>query len=278
MQRVIAHIQTHLDQLIDQVAAAVVAADMDVYRDLSSAQVRAMAARAFAPFVDDLHAGGVANYPTFWRQVGPQRAQAGVAIGDLLGLIDHSMAIMSASITATFADDSAATSWWFARMHALSYAAATALAETFVTAREQVLQAQTHELLALSTPIIPIADGILVLPLLGRIDPQRAQHILEVALTGITQLQADIVLVDVTGVLGIDTAGTHALLQVARAAHLLGAQLLLVGISPEIAQNIVQLGTELTDLHTYANLQSGIAAALARHGLAIVAQPAPVGR
>src|SRR5258706_3786417 len=162
MQRVIAHIQTHLDWFIDQVAAAVVTADLDVYRDLPPAQIRVLAARAFAPFVDDLRAGSVAAYPTFWRQVGPQRAQAGVAIGDLLGLIDHSMVIMSASITATFADDPEATSWWFARMHAVSYAAATALAEAFVTAREQFIQAQTHELLALSTPIIPIADGILV--------------------------------------------------------------------------------------------------------------------
>src|SRR5262249_16245690 len=146
---------------------------------------------------------------------------------------DHSMSIVSASVMATFADDSAAVSWWFARMHALSYAAAVALAETFVTAREQFIQAQTHEMLALSTPIIPIADGILVFPLLGRIDPRRAQHMLEVVLTGITQLQADIVLVDVTGVPAIDIAGAHTLLQIARTARLLGAQLLLVGISPE---------------------------------------------
>jgi rsbT co-antagonist protein RsbR len=273
MQRVIAHIQTQLDQLIDQVAAAVVAADLDVYRDLPPAQIRALAGRAFEPFVEDLAAGSVAAYPTFWRQVGPQRAQAGVAIGDLLGVIDLSMAVMSASISTTFADDPAASSWWFARMHTLSYAAATALAEAFVMAREQLIQAQTHELLALSTPIIPIADGILVLPLLGRLDPRRAQHMLEVVLTGITQLQADIVLVDVTGVLEIDTAGAHALLQIARAAHLLGAQVLLVGISSEMAQSIVQLGVELAGLRTYANLQSGIAAALAQYGLAIVAQP-----
>jgi rsbT co-antagonist protein RsbR len=272
MQQVIAHIEAHLDELVDQVAAAVVAADLGVYRNLPPAQIRAIAARAFVPFVDDLRAGSLTAYPTFWREVGPQRAQAGVAIGDLLGLIDNAMAIMSASVSTTFAADPEATSWWFARMHSLSYAAATALAETFVMAREQLIQAQTHELLVLSTPLIPIADGILVFPLLGRIDPQRAQHMLEVVLAGIARLQAAIVLVDVTAVPGIDTAGAHALLQIARAARLLGAQLMLVGIGPEIAQSIVQLGLELAGLDTYANLQSGITAALAQQGLAIVAR------
>ncbi len=97
MHQVIAHIEAHLDEFIDRVTADIVAANLGVYRDLPPAQIRVLAARAFAPLVEDLQAGSTVAYPTFWRQVGPQRAQAGVAIGDLLGLIDNSMSIMSAN-------------------------------------------------------------------------------------------------------------------------------------------------------------------------------------
>lgn len=272
MQSVIDHIQAHRELIIEQITAATIATELPVYRELPPAQIRTMVANALAPLEDDLATNRTDAYSSYWRQVGPQRAQAGVAIGNLLGLIDRSFGIISASIRAAFVEDQAALVWWLTRMHELTYAGATALAETFVAAREQFIQAQTEELLAVSSPIIPISEGILVLPLLGRIDARRAKHVLEVVLEGITGAQADVVLVDVTGVPLVDTDVAHALLQVARAARLLGAQMMLVGISAEIAQTMVQLDVDMSGLHTYADLQSGIAAAFAQQGLAIVAR------
>lgn len=121
----------------------------------------------------------------------------------------------------------------------------------------------------LSTPIIPVYAGILVLPLVGAIDSQRAAEVTERLLEAIAMEQAETVIIDITGVSLIDTSTANHLLMTARAAGLLGSRVVLVGIGPEIAQTIVQLGIELQGLTTLANLQAGIAYALGRLQLGI---------
>ncbi|HMO58258.1 MAG TPA: PAS domain-containing protein [Roseiflexaceae bacterium] len=132
--------------------------------------------------------------------------------------------------------------------------------------RQQLLLDTIHEL---STPVIPIADRILVLPLIGAIDSSRSQQILESLLWHTQQSQADTIIIDITAVRVIDTAVANHLLQAARAVGLLGARCMLVGIAPEIAQTIVQLGIDLASIETAPSLQVGFARALARRGLLI---------
>jgi len=134
-------------------------------------------------------------------------------------------------------------------------------------------QAQLREAIQeLSTPIIPVYNGVLVLPLVGRIDNARAQNITEGLLEAIAREQAELVLLDITGVAVVDTGVANHLMQTARAASLLGSQVVLVGISAEVAQTLVQLGLDLGKLMTLSNLQSGIEYALAQQGLAITAK------
>jgi len=121
----------------------------------------------------------------------------------------------------------------------------------------------------LSTPIIPVYEGILVLPLVGSIDSRRASEITERLLEAIAAQQADIVIIDITGVSLIDTSTANHLLMTTRAANLLGSRVVLVGIGAEIAQTIVHLGVELHGLTTLADLRAGIAYALERIGLGI---------
>jgi anti-anti-sigma regulatory factor len=121
----------------------------------------------------------------------------------------------------------------------------------------------------LSTPIVPVYQGILVVPLVGTIDSRRATGITERLLEAIAFYQADIVIIDITGVSVIDTTIANHLLQTVRAAELIGSQIVLVGIGAEIAQTIVHIGIALDHLTIRANLQSGIAHALALQGLAI---------
>jgi rsbT co-antagonist protein RsbR len=121
----------------------------------------------------------------------------------------------------------------------------------------------------LSTPIVPVHQGILVLPLVGSLDSHRATEITERLLDSIATNHAEIVIVDITGIPIIDTSTANHLLMTARAANLLGSRIVLVGIGPEIAQTLVQLGVELQGLVTLANLQAGIAYALEQRGLGI---------
>lgn len=123
----------------------------------------------------------------------------------------------------------------------------------------------------LSTPVVPVLEGILILPLIGFIDSDRAQRVMEGLLTGIEQTRAQVVLLDVTGVPVVDSGVADHLMRAARAAQLLGARPIIVGIRPEVAQTIVGLGVHLRDLVTRSDLQSGLEYALALTRRKIVA-------
>jgi rsbT co-antagonist protein RsbR len=130
------------------------------------------------------------------------------------------------------------------------------------TLQEQVIEAQRAALREVSTPLIPLAEDVVVMPLVGAIDSQRAQQIMEVLLEGIAQYQADTVLLDISGVRVVDTQVADALLRAARAVQLLGAQIILTGISADVAQTIVHLGADMGRIMTRANLQEGLRYAL----------------
>jgi anti-anti-sigma factor len=132
--------------------------------------------------------------------------------------------------------------------------------QTSLTEREQLLDTVRE----LSSPLLPIQDGLLVLPLIGVIDSARAGLIMQTLLEAIERHRARVVILDVTGVPLIDTAVAQALLRVAQAGQLLGAQIILVGLRPELAQTIVGLGITLNGLVTRANLQHGVSYALTK--------------
>lgn len=130
--------------------------------------------------------------------------------------------------------------------------------------QEQVIQAQQAILRELSTPLLPIAAGVVAIPLIGAIDSTRAQQVMETLLEGINRYRATVAIIDITGVKVVDTQVAGALIRAAQAANLLGAQVVLTGIGPEIAQTLVHIGVEFYDLVTKATLQEGIAYALSR--------------
>lgn len=134
--------------------------------------------------------------------------------------------------------------------------------EAVARQREEVISRQQAVLAELSTPLVPIADGVIAMPLVGAIDSARAQLIMETLLQGISDLQAETAILDITGVRVVDTQVANALLRAAQAAKLLGARVVLTGISAEVAQALVHLGADLGGIVTRSDLQSGIAYAL----------------
>ena len=126
--------------------------------------------------------------------------------------------------------------------------------------QEEIIRKQSSILRELSTPLIPISDQVLVMPLVGAIDAQRVQQLVERLLNGIAQSHAQIVILDITGVPVVDTEVANGLIQAARAVRLLGAQVVLTGIRSEVAQTLVGLGVDLSGLITHSTLQTAIAA------------------
>ncbi|WP_437587270.1 AAA family ATPase [Sorangium sp. So ce1000] len=131
-----------------------------------------------------------------------------------------------------------------------------------VALQEQMIEAQRARLSELSTPLIPITDRIMVMPLIGTVDAERAEQVLEAALSGAQRHQASVVILDVTGIKQIDTHVIRTLLRTASALRLLGTRAVLTGIRSEVAQTMVQLGADLGAIFTKGTLQSGIAYAL----------------
>lgn len=134
--------------------------------------------------------------------------------------------------------------------------------EQYRLLKQQIIDAQQAALLELSAPLLPISEKVVVLPLVGSIDTRRAQQIMETLLEGVAQNQADIAIVDITGVKIVDTQVANALVQAAQAVQLLGAQVVLTGIGPAMAQTLVHLGADLSGIVTRSNLQAGIAYAI----------------
>jgi len=130
--------------------------------------------------------------------------------------------------------------------------------------QQAALAAQQERLAELSTPLIPLTDQIMVMPLIGTVDAARAQQVLETALEGAQRSRARVVILDITGMRRIDAGVADTLLATARALGLLGAHTVLTGVRPEVAQLLVGLGADLRSLVTRGTLQSGIAYALGR--------------
>lgn len=136
-----------------------------------------------------------------------------------------------------------------------------------VTAARRLLRAQDELqgfLRELSTPLVPLADGVIAMPLIGMIDRTRAQEATQCLLEGIVRYKAHTAILDITGVKTVDVEVAGALIGSAQAARLLGTQLILTGISPDMAQALVALGTDMSGIVTRGNLQDGIAHALAK--------------
>lgn len=124
--------------------------------------------------------------------------------------------------------------------------------------QQQIIDAQKDAIRELSTPLIPIANHVVLMPLIGNIDSGRAQMIIETLLEGVAYHQADMVIVDITGVSVVDTQIAQALVQAAQAVRLLGAQIILTGIGPATAQTLIHLGTDLSGIATRGSLQHAV--------------------
>ncbi len=140
---------------------------------------------------------------------------------------------------------------------------------TFQKAREAVILRQQEELLELSTPVVKLWDGVLALPMIGTLDSARTQIVMESMLQRIVETGSEIAILDITGVPTVDTLVAQHLLKTVTAIRLMGADCIISGIRPQIAQTIVHLGVDLQGITTKATLADALSLALSRTGFAV---------
>ncbi|MBD9442811.1 STAS domain-containing protein [Pseudomonas sp. PDM04] len=140
---------------------------------------------------------------------------------------------------------------------------------TFQKSREEVIKRQQEELLELSTPVVKLWDGVLALPMIGTLDSQRTQVVMESLLQRIVDTGSEIAIIDITGVPTVDTLVAQHLLKTVTAIRLMGADCIISGVRPQIAQTIVHLGLDLQGVVTKANLADALKLALTRLGVTV---------
>jgi rsbT co-antagonist protein RsbR len=138
--------------------------------------------------------------------------------------------------------------------------------EAYMTAREELVMRQQQEILELSTPVVKLWDGILALPIIGTLDSARTQVVMENLLQTVVATNSKFAIIDITGVPTVDTLVAQHLLKTITAARLMGAECIISGVRPQIAQTIVHLGINLEDVITKAKLSDAFALALQRSG------------
>jgi rsbT co-antagonist protein RsbR len=269
MEQVIDAFRSATPAIVDELTDQLIAEQIETYAALPRDRLHQLSVAVVDALGRDLAEDTPRHFPGYWEQVAGLRAEQGGQIDEILRAVEIGEAIVDAHLQAALAGDAEARVWWVGRLHKIIHHGVIALVRIFINAHEQLIRNQALQIRELSVPIIPLHTGILVLPLVGAIDSHRAGQVMEALLEGVAREQAEVVIVDITGVPVVDTGVGNHLIQAARAAQLLGAQVVLVGISAEIAQTMVQLGIDLTRIVTRANLQSGIEYAFGLHGLVI---------
>ncbi len=278
--------------LADDLARRLLGRAGSAYSALGEAGVRAIAGRVVAALRRDVEAAKQTALREVLSQLIEELMPQGVVFADLKLLATATRQTMSAEFKATPIDEVTRE-----RAEEWTFQLALLAAQRFVTERERVFHEQAarlevgqleHQLSELSaayeektrlldlirhasTPIAPVYDGILVVPLVGMFDSQRAQLLTEKLLAGVSEARAQVVILDVSGVPVFDAEAAHHIVRTSSAVRLLGARLILVGLSPTIARTIIELGVDLSGLTTLGTLQAGLARALALRKLRIVA-------
>jgi rsbT co-antagonist protein RsbR len=152
------------------------------------------------------------------------------------------------------------------------------VAMAFIEEREKVVRQQQEALRELSTPVLQLRQGVLVQPVIGLIDTQRARQLTEALLRAIRANRARVVVMDITGVPAVDSKVANHLLQTVQAARLMGAAVIVTGLSAEVAQTLVAIGVDLSKLNTLSDLQSGIEEADRLMGYRVITTEATMAR
>jgi len=204
------------------------------------------------------------------RDVAQQRIRRGVSPADVAGLILALKYPLFTRVAEALAEARAELLEAVSNLTRMIDAFALYTMQLSLVERDKVIERQRAEMLELSTPVVEIWDRILAVPLIGTVDSNRANEVMENVLGAIADKQAEVVIIDITGVVTIDTQVAQHLLRTASAVRLMGAEAIVSGISPRIAQTMVQLGVDTLGLRTRSTLRAALVDAFDRVGSRVV--------
>jgi len=256
LRELVAHLRQQRAQLREEWARLIT--ENKLLTAMTKEEIFAEATSVYDNYVEALETGTYEALQAYARNLSERIIPRGVETHEVVGIVLLLRDVLARSLFAKYRED-------FNKMDRILDAyepAANRIAATvavgFVQERERIIREQQEAIRELSTPVLQVRERLLILPIIGVIDPQRARQLTEQLLRGIRTNRAKVVVLDITGVPYIDSPVANHLVQTVEAARLLGATVIVTGLSPEIAQTLVNIGVDLGKMNTVGDLQGGI--------------------
>jgi rsbT co-antagonist protein RsbR len=253
LTELVAHLRNNRTQLRQEWARRI--GEARLLTALTQEEIFSEATSVYDNYVEVLETGSVEALQDYARNLSERIIPRGVETEEVLGIVLLLRDVLARSLFEKYPDE-------FNRVLDVYEPAANRIANTvainFVQERERVIRQQQEAIRELSTPVLQVRERLLILPIIGVLDGQRARQLTEQLLRGIRANRARVVVIDITGVPTIDSTVANHLVQTVDASRLMGASVIITGLSPEIAQTLVTLGVDLSKVNAVGDLQGGI--------------------
>lgn len=232
--------------------------DAKLLSSMTPQEVFTEATSVYDNYVEVLETGSVEALQHYARDLSERIIPRGVETEEVVGIVLLLRDVLARSLFEKYHRDFALLNQVLDVYEPAANRIANTVAVSFVQERERVIRQQQDALLELSTPVLQVRERLLILPIIGVLDTQRARQLTEQLLRGIRTHRAKVVVIDITGVPEIDEAVANNLVQTVDASRLMGAGVIITGLSAEIAETLVTIGVDLTKMNTVGDLQGGI--------------------
>ncbi len=256
LRELVAHLRQNRTQLREEWARRITEARL--LTAMNQDEVFAEATSVYDNYVEALETGTFEALQAYSRNLSERIIPRGVQTNEVVGIVLLLRDVLARSLFARYHTDFEKLNRILDAYEPAANRIAITVAVGFVQERERTIREQQEALRELSTPVLQVRERLLILPIIGAIDPQRAHQLMEQLLHGIRIHRARVVVIDVTGVAAMDSNVANHLVLAVEASRLLGAAVILTGLSPEIAQTLVNIGVDLTKMNTAGDLQGGI--------------------
>jgi rsbT co-antagonist protein RsbR len=209
-------------------------------------------------YVEVLETGSVEALQHYARDLSERIIPRGVETHEVVGIVLLLRDVLARSLFQKYHQDFELLNRVLDAYEPAANRIANTVAVSFVEERERVIRQQQDAIRELSTPVLQVRERLLILPIIGVLDSQRARQLTEQLLTGIRANRARVVVIDITGVADVDESVANALVKTVDASRLMGASVIITGLSSDIAQTLVTIGVDLSKMNTIGDLQGGI--------------------
>ena len=256
LRELVAHLRQNRTQLREEWARRIT--DAQLLTAMSNEEIFSEATSVYDNYVEVLETGSVEALQAYARNLSELIIPRGVETDEVLGIVLLLRDVLARSLFKKYQADFDLLNRVLDAYEPASNRIANTVGVSFVQERERIIRQQQEAIRELSTPVLQVRERLLILPIIGVIDAQRARQLTEQLLRGIRQNRAKVVVIDITGVPTIDSTVANHLVQTVEASRLMGASVIITGLSSEIAQTLVTIGVDLSKMNAVGDLQGGI--------------------